>query len=261
MKRLIPLLFIFIFSCAEEFIADNPLDPQNPEYIPPIFELLSGPNNGEIISTPYVTFDFDGNQSLMEFRTKLDTNAWSFWSDVKTVTFDHLDEGAYQVMFQSRFESGDTSEILLSNFSVDAVTGPALVFFPRRKIASQGSNVIFQILAEEVYNLSAAEYRFTFDPSALQINSVSPGSGFTSLGEVIFIDEVNNSTGSVSISIAVFGEEYPKLSGTADLVFVDVQIIKDGNHLIEFDGSEVFRDHENNPIIINDKINGIIQVE
>ena len=61
---------------------------------------------------------------------------------------------------------------------MDAVDGPSLMFFPRRHIVSQGDTVIFKILAEEVNSLMAAEIHIDFDPSKIEIISISQGSFF-----------------------------------------------------------------------------------
>jgi hypothetical protein len=43
------------------------------------------------------------------------------------------------------------------SFIVDAIGGPALMFYPRRHFAQAGETVIFQILAEEVIDLMMSE--------------------------------------------------------------------------------------------------------
>ena len=261
-KRLIIIILLFIWSCEEAtFEQDNPLDPDNPDYDYPTVTFISSIAEGDTIHVSDISFDWQGSELVAEYRTKLDDNDWLEWNDALTIEIQYLDEGDHNFSLQGRYSTGDTSLIVTKNFVVDAVTGPALVFFPRRKIAAQGSNVTFQILAEEVYNVAAAEFRFTFDPSSLQINSITAGSAFGLLGEVIFITNIDNSDGSAIISTAVFGDGYPTLSGTGDIALIDVQIIKDGEHTIEFDGSEVFRDHENNSINVNDRVDGLILVE
>ena len=261
-KRFIIIVLLFVWACEEVTIEqDNPLDPNNPIYDPPNVAFTSDILEGDTIYVSDITFVWEGNELIAEYRTKLDDNDWLEWNDALTIEIQYLDEGDHNFSLQGRYSTGDTSLIVTKNFVVDAVTGPALVFFPRRKIAAQGSNVTFQILAEEVYNVAAAEFRFTFDPSSLQINNITAGSAFGSLGEVIFITNIDNSDGSAIISTAVFGDGSPTLSGTGDIALIDVQIIKDGEHTIEFDGSEVFRDHENSHITVIDRVDGLVVVE
>tara|TARA_B100000579_G_scaffold83828_1_gene65418 strand:+ start:753 stop:1544 length:792 start_codon:yes stop_codon:yes gene_type:complete len=261
-KHLIILVLLFVWSCEEVTIEqDNPLDPNNPIYNAPNVDFTSGTLEGDTVYVSDITFTWEGNELIAEYRTKLDDNDWLEWNNGSSIELEHLDEGDHRISLQGRYSTGDTSSIITTNFVVDAVMGPALMFFPRRQIAVAGENVSFQILAEEVSNLSAAEFQLQFDPSDVQINDISPGSAFASLGEMIFIKEIDNVNGFITISTAVFGESYPVFTGTGDIALIDVQIITSGEHAIQFDGSEVFRDHENSNIIINDLINGLITVE
>ena len=87
------LIGICIWTCStDEFEPDNPLDPGNPTNIPPTVEIISGPSGGSIVTSSSVTFGFTGNESSMEFRSKLDTNSWLDWSSAQSVTFDYLDD-------------------------------------------------------------------------------------------------------------------------------------------------------------------------
>ena len=261
-KRLIIIIILFIWSCEEVTIdQDNPLDPNNPDYDEPTVTFISSITEGDTIHVSDITIEWQGSELVAEYRTKLDDNDWLEWNDKLSIEIQYLDEGDHSISIQGRYSTGVSSLIVTKNFIVDAITGPALAFLPRRKIAPEGSSVTFQIVAEEVNNLSAAEFQFTFDPTALQINSLNPGSAFGPLGEVIFITDINNTTGSASISTAVFGNDYPTLSGTGDIALINVQIIKDGEHSIEFDGTEALRDHENGSITINDRVDGLVVVE
>ena len=47
----ITLIVLFILSCAEEFVPDNPVDPDTPDYVPPIVSIVSGPSEGQTLLT------------------------------------------------------------------------------------------------------------------------------------------------------------------------------------------------------------------
>ena len=183
LKRLLFVVVLLFFSCepGEEFLPTNPLDPDNEEYIPPEVTILY-PSEGVIVEQSRVNFQWAGNQADMQFRYSFD-NEWSDWISDEAVTINYIDEGVHTFSVQSSYLTGSASDIATINFNVDAVSGPAIVFYPRRHIGSQGDNVVFQIMAEEVYDLAATEFRIIFNPSDLQVNSATPGSGFSDLGE------------------------------------------------------------------------------
>jgi len=260
-RKLILFTVLLLFACepGQEFIAENPLDPDNPDYIPPEVTILS-PTEGDVIEESSITFSWVGNDVDMLYRYKMDS-VWSDWGLPETITIDYIDEGVHGFAVQSSYITGDTSAVESISFTVDAVEGPALMFYPRRQVTSQGSSVQFQILAEEVYNVAGAEFTILFDPTELQINSAAAGTAFGDYGEVIFIANIDNSSGSLTISTAVWGENSPSFSGTSAIALIDVQVIKQGNLTISFDGLEIMKDPENNDITINAAVNGLVVAE
>ena len=51
------------------------------------------------------------------------------------------------------------------------------------------------------------------------------------------------------------------MSGTGDLVLIEVKSLQTGSSSISFNGSNVFRDPDNNDIDIIEKINGLITIQ
>ena len=142
---------------------------------------------------------------------------------------------------------------------MDAVDGPSLMFFPRRHIVSQGDTVIFKILAEEVNSLMAAEIHIDFDPSKIEIISISQGSFFQNSQESIFNYEINN--GSIGVLTSLLNSESLSVNGTGNLIQFVVKILQSDSSYISFIGNNVLRDPNNNDITINEKINGKIEIE
>ena len=263
-KKILPFVFLFsiiLITCESpvEFSPDNPLDPDNPDYIPPEVTILS-PAEGAVVEESSITFSWMGNDADMLYRYKMDS-VWSDWGLPETITIDYIDEGVHGFAVQSSYVTGDTSAIESIAFTVDAVEGPALMFYPRRQVTSQGSSVQFQILAEEVYNVTGAEFTILFDPTELRINFAAAGTAFGDYGEVIFISDIDNSSGSLTIATAVWGENFPSFSGTSDIALIDVQVIKQGNLTISFDGLGMMKDPSNNDITINETVAGLVVVE
>ena len=262
-KFFILLLGIIVFWSCEDIVVDqeNPLDPGNPDYESPIVNIISGPGEGEVIDEPQVTFAWEGNELVDFYRYRFNANDWTDWSVETSKTFDYLDEGNHSFSVQSQYLTGDTSQVENISFMVDAVTGPALMFYPRANFSSVGSNVTFQVLAEEVTSLTAAQFNVTFDPSKLEIVSVTQGSLLQLSGESIFNVEFDNQTGSFSVVTAALGGDQPSGMGTGPLLEVVLTVKETGTSYLEFDGTELFRDPSNNDITINETVDGLVVVE
>ena len=258
-KRLSIIIVLLFWSCDEVVLEqDNLLDPGNPEYDPPVITFVSGPGGGETISTSEATFSWEGNDLVSEYRTKINNDPWGDWADHTSITLQYLDEGGYTFSIQGRYTTEDTSAVISNNFSVDAVQGPALMFYPRANFSSVGSNVTFQVLAEEVTSLTAAQFNVTFDPSKLEIVSVTQGSLLQINGESIFSTEFDNQAGSLSVITAALGGDLPSVDGTGVLLELVLSVKATGTSNLEFDGTELLRDPDNNNISISETVNGLV---
>ena len=254
------LFFLFVFSCEDVApTKDNPLDTGGEDYVAPTVVIVSDLTNGDIISSETVSLSLQGNELVTDYRYKLDSFPWTDWFEEAIATLEYLDEGEHTVLIQSRYLSGDTSAIASLSFVVDAVEGPALMFYPRRHTTSQGNSVTFQVLAEEVTALMAAEVHLEFDPSKLEIVSVSQGNLFQNGQESIFSYEIDS--GSIEVLTTLLNSSSPSVSGTGDLIQIEVKSLQSGSSSISFNGSDVFRDPDNNDITITEKINGLITSE
>ncbi len=258
-KRLF-IVFILLFWSCEEIVVqqDNLLDPGNPEYDPPVITFVSGPGGGETISTSEATFSWEGNDLVSEYRTKINNDPWGDWADHTSITLQYLDEGGYTFSIQGRYTTEDTSAVISNNFSVDAVQGPALMFYPRANFSSVGSNVTFQVLAEEVTSLTAAQFNVIFDPNKLEIVSITQGSLLQINGESIFSTEFDNQAGSLSVITAALGGDLPSVDGTGVLLELVLEVKATGTSNLEFDGTELLRDPDNNNISISETVNGLV---
>ena len=258
-KRLSIIIVLLFWSCDEVVLEqDNLLDPGNPEYDPPVITFVSGPGGGETISTSEATFIWEGNDLITEYRTSFLNDPWGDWADHTLITLQYLDEDNYSFSVQGRYSSGDTSAVVTNNFTVDAVQGPALMFYPRANFSSVGSNVTFQVHAEDVNDLTAVQFNVTFDPSKLEIVSVTQGSFFLEFGESIFSFDFDNQTGSFSVVTAALGGDQPSGMGTGPLLEVVLTVKETGTSYLEFDGTELFRDPDNNNISISEAVNGVV---
>jgi hypothetical protein len=256
MKKIFIIISFFLFSCTDEFVPDNPLDPDNPDYIPPIVTIISGPEESSTVNVSEVTFRYEGNEEAMLYRTKFNSDMWSAWKNQSSATYDYLDEGSHWFGVQSMYTTGDTSDVAGVSFTVNAVSGPALIFYPRRHVAVLGEVVQFQIRAEEIVDLTAAEFTFEYNQNALEIISITQGTIFQESGESFFFTEDDN--GSITISTALWNNEEPSVTGTHDIAIIEIQVLQTAESELTFDGSETFRDALNNSINISATVNGLV---
>jgi len=255
-------LGLLFLSCEKiEPNLDNPQDPDNPDYEPPTVAIIAGPADGETVETATVEFEWEGNDLTSFYRYKFTDNSWTDWTTETLVVFDYLDEGPYYFQVQSSYSTGDTSSIISTSFTVDAVQGPALMFYPRRQYASIGDTITFQILAEEVDSLAGAEFSINYYYTAAKITSIDQGSIFVGPGESIFHSEYDNTEGILSVITAQLGGQVSHISGTGVLATIKLRVLlQNGILQFTFDGSEILRDPDNVDIQINQTVNGQVNV-
>ena len=264
MKFRLIYLFILLFAlgCEDTVpIRDNPLDDEGSDYISPTINLLTDIVNGDTLLIESISIGFEGNELVTEFRYKLDSFGWMEWNENTTLTLSYLDEGDHQLSVQSRYLNGDTSDVVNVSFVVDAVGGPALMFYPRKHFANQNETVTFQIMAEEVTNLMMSEIHLEYNPSMLEIMSISQGSFFQNGQNSIFLYEINNEAGAIQINTTLLDGDFPSVSGTGDLAEIQVKLLQAGSATLSFNGSDAFIGPENNDITILEKINGLVVTE
>jgi hypothetical protein len=258
-KFLYYFIFLFFFSCEDNVpIRDNPLDDESGDYVSPTINLVTSISDGDTLFVENLLLECEGNELVSEFRFRLDNLDWTEWNEDASVLLDYLDEGNHQIFAQSRYLNGDTSDIVNINFFVDAVSGPALMFYPRRHFTEQNQSVTFSILAEEVTNLMASEVHLEYDPSKIQIMSVSQGDFFQNAQNSIFLYEINSESGDIQINTTLLDSDVPSIEGTGSIASLEVKLLQSGSSTISFNGSDVFIDPDNNNINILEKINGLV---
>jgi hypothetical protein len=68
-------------------------------------------------------------------------------------------------------------------------------------------------------------------------------------------------SGAVQINTALLDSDEPSVSGTGDLVEIQVKMLQTGSTTISFIGNNIFIGPENNDITILEKINGLVVIE
>jgi hypothetical protein len=260
-KRIAPFLcIIFWIGCedsVEDFFPTNPYDPLNEDYVSPDINFTVVPDEGSTLNTSIITIEWEGNQEGMSYRYAFD-DLWEIWDENKSTTISNIDEGSHSISIQSKYPTGDTSEVKIVSFVVDAVQGPSILFHPRRHKAFSGEKIMFEILAEEVVDLAATSFKLNFNTNLVRIDSIVKGDYIGTNDESIFYQDIDNISGSVNVITALLGNNAPVFTGTASLAKLYITIKSNGVNQIDFDGTETFRNINNEIININSAIGGIV---
>ena len=248
-------------------VRDNPLDPGNPDFIPPKTTVQSGPGEGSTVTTADVTFTWTGNQPTSEFSYRLDDANWSDWSKNTSASYTFLDEASYTFEVKSRYPTGQ-EEVRpeARNFTVDAVKGPAFTFYKRHSFPKAGDNFSVDVIAEEVTDLFAASVEVSFDLNLLQVAGITAfGNDGDFLksngGDVIPFFEFDNQSGRVWIDIGVVAGEPVGVTGSGALARIQFRALSSGNSPLRFVSNPQMRDPDNNSIIINAAADGIVEID
>lgn len=188
------LLSLALISCIKK--PENPLDPSSEAYTAPSVTITLGPKEGETLSDNTVRFAWQGNSSVNEFRYILEPymSAWSSWSKNNSVTFIFLDDFSYKFTIQTRYENQNEVSSVSRNFKVDAIKGPGLKFYRLNNQVNLGLYVTVDVVLEDVSNFEAANFRVNFDPSYLNLSSVSAGDIANSNVPVVILPDFSRSS-------------------------------------------------------------------
>ena len=264
------VLTIGILSCSDSLenpAQDNPLDPNNPSFIPPLTSLISGPSGGETLDTANVTFTWRGNREDSEFSYRLGGSEWSDWSDDTTVSYTYLDELEYEFEVKSRYPSGFEEEQPQSiNFIVNAVQGPSFVIFNRHNVVEAGKSFTVNILAEEVEDLFAAQIIIDYNPLRLEVIRVVALDAETDFlrqndADVIMFSEFDNQTGQINIDLGIWNGDPAGVSGTGAMIEMHFNALDTGSTLLRFNRDSQMRSPDNISITINEFPDGLIEIE
>lgn len=208
--RVVALMVLFILAlggnciCGKKLtgpVDDNPLDPDSPDYVPPVITIKTGPPDHSVLATDAVTFTFSGNTNVEQFRYWLSgrDSGWRTWDTVTTVSYLYLDEGDYIFYLSGRsslhYEVHDTVR-----FTINNVAGPALMLTPKYVEVGLNQQFTLGIRAEEVADLMLAEAVVVFDRDYFQVVKVDTGSFLAGGGaQVVLIDTTYDSTVVINV--------------------------------------------------------------
>jgi len=222
MKRLLPV-FLFFFGCETfDVVADNPLDPSNPEYELPIVS-ITNLNEGEVVTSDKIDVTLQGNENVSEYRYKIKSsdsfidmnNAWSVWSSSNIVSLEYLNEYSYELTVQSRYPTESESNVARVDFTVDAVLPSSLLLYPKKIQGEIFANSTLSLYAHQLPNISALDFIIEYDNTKM---SFAANQGSKEYGDVNVVR--NPSSNRIHYTIGKYGENgFDQNALIAEIVF------------------------------------------
>ena len=233
---------------------NNPYDVNNPEYTPPVVNIIDGPNDGETINVDSVTVRWQGSNNAEEYRFKLNNKDWTPWNDTCSTDLKYLDDGEYLFKVQARVKnsSDKIGQIDSLKFTVNAITGPAIIFYPKYKRVGINKEFNVDLLANEVENLSIFKLIINYS-EGLKIDSISLNEEFIlqNGGRIIKFIEIKNEDKTASINIGITESNSPEINGSDKIATLHLHNYSKNNKFISFSSESQARDKTNEPIGIN----------
>jgi hypothetical protein len=244
---------------------DNPLDTLSSAFSRPVTTILSGPSESQTVSASTITFTWQGNDGAKEYSYNYNASGWSEWSSQTSAAIDYLDEGLNSFAVRAKHKNGITIEQNPPqvNFTVDAVKGPSLMFYPRRKYASPGQAFTYDIKAEEVSHMYGTKMSITYDPSRVNVTGILVGTLINgNNSSCIVLRTIDTIAHSIAIEIATIGRIPKGVSGSGVIATLQCRAIAAGTTLFQFNNSEtLLRDTLNTPITPNTLVQGRVEIQ
>ncbi|MEJ2050127.1 MAG: cohesin domain-containing protein [Calditrichota bacterium] len=237
---------------------NNPYIPGDISYTPPMVDIVSGPQEDEILNSPMVTFSYEGNYTVVDFSYRLDDQMWSAWTSDQSVTYSALDEGKHTFQLRGRNMTGIEDSMNVSrSFQIDAVQGPALWFSPRSQSVNAGSEFTVTLMAEDMYDMMGVYAPVLFDENAVTLvdYSVWDNSGdylTKNGGTVISLVDQGTTYGMVTFNLAMVEGSPSGVDGSGKLVTLTFRANSNQSTSIQIGNARVTDSVLNNNILSGD---------
>lgn len=209
----------------------------------PETSIIDGPVNGEISTEEETRFAWEGNHRFVnQFRYRLDEGIWSNWAEEKSIALQ-MDEGDHRFEVMGRIPPGELhpereeSVPEIRNFSIDAISGPALWIKPRADLVlSRGDTSVVGIMVEDVEPIVLAHLVLEFDSDVVQVEKTWRGAFWGEDGEVVVLERPLLGGGH-EIDLAV-GETSP-VEGSGAIAHIRLHAIGEGTTSLQLAPSTV----------------------
>ena len=270
------IICLFIFSCEQELVFDNPLDQSNnPDFIEPETTVLTA-INGLTIDSSAMAIEVSGNENVSYFSYKLDDKAWKDTNkdqNPAVIVLDYLDEGSHLLSVKARYAGGQedlTPEQI--SFTVDAMQGPGLRIFPLlSEITLQDTNntaldtIGVSIYAEDIDSVVFGEITINFDNTNLEYTAYENGSMLNVSEDnlILFVDSDSTiSQTEIKVTFATDFTSQMGITGSGSLIKLFFTAIDTVEAEIDIEIGDIssLRNFENDKLIWPEKwkLNGKI---
>ena len=168
---------------------------------------------------------------------------------------------------RTRYPSGDIEDPPTSlAFTVDAVKGPAFIFYPRLTSKTTGESFILELMAEEVDSFAIGEVVVEFDTAFVSFVSaalLSDASSFlgSSGGSVLEFIDLDSDNSSVVINFGVVGGDPPFVQGSSVVARLIFTGTSSGETSVRINSLSLMRKSDNTTIRVNEFIEGVILLD
>jgi len=273
-RKLLPRLAIILAllsrceSLPSEPGLDNPLDEENTTYIAPETSILSGPDEGSVVTQHTVSFTLGGNEHVIEWAYSLNGSDTSAWQTDSLLTLEYLDEGLQELSVWGRYATGAADDTPATrSFTVDAITGPALWLSPRKVTAASGEDITLTLKGEDLVDMLAFRARVAYDNTLLAFSAVALLDQSTSFlkqhgGDVIAIIDTLESSGIIDLNILLAGGTIAGASGSGSLLTVTFSTLSSGSgNILLLDQSAIIStDLASNELVAASRLGSVIVV-
>jgi hypothetical protein len=271
MKKTIPFLIAAAISTlfiACEALPEgpdsiwNPLDPANPNYAAPEPDDVTGPQNGETISSNSTTFNWSGPAG-MNYRHRVDDRAWSVYTTITGASVYNLDDGDHVFYLQARNEAGSEGPINEYRFRVDAIQTPALYLYPQYAEITAGGSFTLDLYLEIADSAAALSSIITYNSSQLTCTAASiPSVNFFSAagGQLIEFIDYQSTPGEVVLDVAHVSGNPRQSNGTGVVLQLTFQHTGGSASSIEVAGSSQLRDADNRDVALSQFVGSQVQL-
>ena len=202
-------------------------------------------SDGDVISSRDITIEWTSSMSTNYFY-KLDNSSWILTEDTYLV-FEYLTEGVHD--FYLRVQNEDNmpgGEIMKRSFEIDTITGPGIVFSPRRVI----DNTEIVIRFEDVRNIMSAHIEIVGENGCASLNNFMKNNAVGGGENSDFIALVNNDDPGRLIIDMAFAGFTDGVNGSIDFGSFQVSPLYKGKITIDLVNSR-FKDINNIDISVD----------
>ena len=243
----------------------------------PKVTITRGPEDGVTLSTPEITFGWEGNTTTYRYRVANSPYYEEFReTDASSVVLKDLDErekGQEQMpyIFEVVAAGEDGSASDTRSFWVDAIRGPAVWLRSRRVLIPDPSvspEFTLEVMAEEVVDLLMVHLVVRFKPEQVKIRTVDQGDFLSSRSDpdhlLFFPSEIleANSSGELIVDMGVLQSSgSPATSGSGVLAQIRFSVLVGSQEAeIYFAPETKLVDARNEDMALQAKIGSTIEI-